>query len=175
MKKPQGFRAKIKCPKCNLEMKVIKVNGSEIDECPGCAGIWVDYFEEKEALKMEPAVFTIDELHRLRKIYKPLGRLEKVRYFKCPHCHNLMWRKNYMKHSGIIVDKCRDHGTFFDKGELEKAIEFIKKGGAEYQKLLMTEIGLQEVNGKLVREINRVETNMYRLHWVGRFLSLMGF
>ena len=34
----------------------------------------------------EKKVFTVDELRNLRKVYKPLGRTEKVRYFKCPHC-----------------------------------------------------------------------------------------
>lgn len=126
-------------------------------------------------LDMQPAIFTVDELHNLRRIYRPLGRTEKVKYFKCPCCDKLMWRKNYMTYSGIIVDKCQDHGTFFDKGELEKAVEFIKKGGVEYEKLRVAETGISETQSKLTREINRVETTMYRLHWIGRFLSMIGF
>lgn len=166
---------KIKCPKCNVEMNIIKQGGTETDECPKCGGIWVDYMEEKQALEMKPEVFTVDELRILRKVYEPLGRVEDVKYVKCPRCDKFMWRKNYMSHSGIIVDKCRDHGTFFDKGELEKAIEFVKKGGVEYQKLRITETGISETQSKLTREISRVETTMYRLHWIGRFLSLIGF
>jgi len=166
---------KAPCPKCGGTMNIIKRGSLETDECPGCGGIWIDNMEEKEVLKMEPAVFTVDDLHRLRAVYKPEGREEKVKYFKCPRCGKLMWRKNYLSHSGIIVDKCRDHGTFFDKGELEKAIEFIKKGGVEYEKLRITEKGLGEVHSRITREINRVEVSMYRLHWVGRILSLLGF
>ena len=166
---------KINCPKCNVGMKVVKLDSVEIDECPSCGGMWVDKMEEKQALDMKPSVFTVEELHNLREIYKPLGRVEEVKYFKCPHCSKFMWRKNYMHHSGIIVDKCKDHGTFFDKGELEKAIEFIKKGGIEYEKLRVAETGIAETQSKLTREVARVETTMYRLHWVGRFLSLLGF
>ena len=80
-----------------------------------------------------------------------------------------------MHHSGIIVDKCTDHGTFFDKGELEKATEFIKKGGVEYEKLRIAETGIAETQMKLTREITRVERTMYRLHWIGRFLSMIGW
>jgi Zn-finger nucleic acid-binding protein len=83
-------------------MKVLKQAGVETDECPQCGGIWVDNFEEKQVLKMEPTVFTVDELRNLRKVYKPLGRMEKMKYFKCPRCGKYMWRKNYMHHSGVI-------------------------------------------------------------------------
>jgi Zn-finger nucleic acid-binding protein len=165
----------MKCPKCFVEMKSLSLDNVQTDECPKCGGIWVDFVEEKKALDMKPEVFTVDELHNLRKIYQPFGKIEKVKYFRCPRCDKFMWRKNYMDHSGVIVDKCEDHGTFFDKGELEKAAEFIKKGGAEYQKLRITETGLSEVHGKLTREISRVETTMYRMHWIGRMLSMMGF
>ncbi|MFC1570579.1 zf-TFIIB domain-containing protein [Candidatus Omnitrophota bacterium] len=163
------------CPKCEVKMDLVIRNGVETDECPKCGGIWVDYTEEKQVLEMEPEVFTVDDLRRLRKLYKPMGKMEKVKYFKCPRCGNMMWRKNYMRHSGIIVDKCQEHGTFFDKDELEKAIEFINKGGIEYEKLKIAETGISETQGKLTREINRVERQMWRLHYIGRVLSFLGF
>jgi Zn-finger nucleic acid-binding protein len=165
----------MKCPKCDVKMKITMAGEIELDECPKCRGLWVDLAEEKTALKMEPATFTVDELRRLRKVYRPLGRVEKVKYHRCPRCGKFMWRKNYMYHSGIVVDKCREHGTFFDKGELEKAIEFVKKGGAEYEKLKITEEGLSKVQARLTRTIDRVETDAIRRHWVGRFLSVLGF
>ena len=168
-------RGPIMCPKCEVRMKTVRHEGVETDECPKCGGIWVDNFEEKEVLEMKPEVFSVDELRRLRKMYKPSGKMEDVKYFKCPRCGKLMWRKNYMSHSGIVVDKCRDHGTFFDKGELEKAIEFIKCGGVEYEKLKIAETGIADTQGKLVREINRVERQVWRLHYVGRIMSLLGF
>jgi len=163
------------CPKCNVEMKAVKEGGVETDECPQCGGIWVDHFEEKQVLEMKPEVFSVDELYRLRKAYKPVGRVEEVKYFKCPRCDRYMWRKIYIGHSGIVVDKCREHGTFFDKGELEKAIEYVKKGGLEYQKMKIATEGIAKTQSKLTKEVARVETTMYRLHWIGRMLSILGF
>jgi Zn-finger nucleic acid-binding protein len=163
------------CPKCDVEMKVVRHGDVETDECPKCGGIWVDRCEEKDVLRMEPAVFTMDELRDLKKIYKPLGRVEEVKYFKCPRCGRFMWRKIYMQFSGIMVDKCRDHGTFFDKGELEKAIEYVKKGGAEYEKMKTAEKSVLDTQHKLIREVSRVERTMWRLHWIGRFMSTIGF
>jgi len=165
----------IRCPKCSVEMKIVSQEGFDIDVCPECKGIWVDNIKEKQALKMQPTVFTMEDLQNFRRLYKPEWRNEEVKYFKCPHCSELMYRKNFMFGSGIIVDACRDHGKFFDEGELEKAIEYIKKGGVEYDKLSRTNAEIVATQDKLVREINRVETTMYRLHWIGRFLSTLGF
>jgi Zn-finger nucleic acid-binding protein len=168
-------KKRISCPKCKVLMEIVLVEGAEIDVCPKCEGIWVDRMEEKAVLEMKPAVFTVDDLRNLRNIYTSPYKREDIKYYKCPRCMKYMWRKNYMHHSGIVVDKCRDHGIFFDKGELEKAIEFIKAGGVEYEKLKISEKGIRETQAKLTREISRVETTMNRLHWTGRFLSMIGF
>ena len=165
----------MQCPKCNVDMKIIKHDNVETDECPSCGGIWVDRVEEKEVLEMEPMVFTADDVNCFRKMYKSVGKQEEIRYFKCPRCQQMMWRKNYMSHSGIIVDKCNEHGTFFDKGELEKAMEFIKFGGVEYEKFKKHQGAVSNSHTKLLHKINHVETTMYRLHWLGRFLSGIGF
>jgi Zn-finger nucleic acid-binding protein len=165
------------CPKCEVEMNVFQDSGFETDVCPKCKGVWVDNIEEKEILKILPEVFTVSDLRRLREIYKPVEKvdnLEKVKYYKCPRCGQLMWRKNYMSHSGIVVDNCSEHGTFFDDGEILKAIEFIKAGGVEYEKLRITERGLSDIRSKLITEISRVE----RADLLGRrarWLMLLGF
>ncbi|MFH1837475.1 MAG: zf-TFIIB domain-containing protein [Candidatus Omnitrophota bacterium] len=166
--------ANIECPKCNVTMTTIRLNGAETDECPDCGGIWVDHFEEKQVLEMMPEVFTIEELQNLRKVYKSECRTETIKYVRCPRCGDFMWRKNYMHHSGIIVDTCKKCGTFFDKGELEKAVDFIKKGGIEYEKMKRSERAIVNVQSKMLRELTRVENKVHRLHWVGRILSLLG-
>lgn len=164
----------INCPKCSVKMTSVKLNGAESNECPGCGGIWVAHFEEKQVLEMMPKVFTIEELRNFKNAYKPESCTEKIRYFKCPGCGKFMWRKNYMHHSGIIVDTCKKCGTFFDKGELEKAVEFIRKGGIEYEKMKLSEKAIAGVQVKMMKEMNRIEKKVHRLHWIGRFLSLIG-
>ncbi|TLD41133.1 MAG: hypothetical protein JETT_2598 [Candidatus Jettenia ecosi] len=78
---------------------------------------------------MLPEVFTIEELRRLRKYYQSFSRVDPVRYIPCPLCKKLMQRKNWGTHSGIIVDTCYEHGTWYDAEELEKIREFIMRGG----------------------------------------------
>jgi Zn-finger nucleic acid-binding protein len=42
-----------------------------------------------------------------------------------------MTRMNFGRHSGIVVDVCRSHGTWFDRGELDAVLEFVRAGGIE--------------------------------------------
>ena len=42
-----------------------------------------------------------------------------------------MNRINFARCSGVIVDVCKGHGTWFDKQELTRIVEFIREGGLE--------------------------------------------
>ncbi len=42
-----------------------------------------------------------------------------------------MSRMNFGTRSGIILDVCRTHGTWFDRGELEAVLSFVREGGLE--------------------------------------------
>jgi len=55
--------------------------------------------------------------------------LGNVQYVSCPLCHTSMNRVNFGKVSGVIVDVCRDHGTWFDPGELTTVVAFAASGG----------------------------------------------
>ena len=53
----------------------------------------------------------------------------EVRYRNCPECGDQMRRQNYGRVSGVVVDVCPRHGWFFDAGELQAIIEFVRSGG----------------------------------------------
>ena len=42
-----------------------------------------------------------------------------------------MTRRNYGGGSGVILDVCRKHGVFLDRGELTGVVDFLEKGGWE--------------------------------------------
>ena len=42
-----------------------------------------------------------------------------------------MNRINFARCSGVIVDVCKGHGTWFDASELREIVEFIRGGGLE--------------------------------------------
>jgi Zn-finger nucleic acid-binding protein len=55
-------------------------------------------------------------------------------YIPCPECATLMNRKNFGGSSGVIVDVCKKHGTWFDLGELPRVLAFVSTGGLERAK-----------------------------------------
>lgn len=165
----------LSCPKCNVSLNVVLKEDVEVDCCQKCQGIWVDLIEEKNFFKLKPEVFTVDELRRLRSLYEPLGRIEEVRYFPCPVCKELMYRKNWGSHSGVIVDKCYKHGTFYDREEVEKIKEYIRLGGIEWEKLQIAEVGLKDLSLKLDRQIHRLDMKVDSTYRKARLWSLVGF
>lgn len=52
-------------------------------------------------------------------------------YVKCPECETIMNRTNFAKRSGILIDTCRGHGTWFDADELPRIVEFVMNGGID--------------------------------------------
>ena len=152
------------CPKCRKFLVIGYDRDVEVDFCEGCNGIWVDYIHEKQLLNIKPEVFSIDELKRLRKLYKPLEQVHKSGYVPCPICQQLMQRKNWGSYSGVIVDKCGEHGTWYDQGELEKIREYIALGGIEYEKLRLIEGGLNELDLKLRQEVHKLDQRIDSVH-----------
>lgn len=54
-------------------------------------------------------------------------------YLRCPECNQIMNRTNFSarggKKSGVLIDTCSEHGSWFDEGEFEKISEFVRSGG----------------------------------------------
>jgi hypothetical protein len=99
--------------------------GVEVDYCPSCGGIWLDSGELEMLLggsqeaKQLLSSFKVD--YKSRK-----GRLaactEKAR--KCPICLKKAQKIVVgTSEPPLFIDKCRkDHGLWFDRGELEDVL-----------------------------------------------------
>jgi Zn-finger nucleic acid-binding protein len=72
---------------------------------------------------------------------------EPLKYIHCPICRDLMLRRNFGQVSGVVVDVCAKHGTWFDIGELAHILEFVGDGG------------LQRTAAMDAREQERVQTH----------------
>jgi Zn-finger nucleic acid-binding protein len=97
-------------------------------ECPRCAGL----FLRSEAFAAVTA--DADTRARVRQgdplvIRKPGDPFPPVRYRPCPVCRKLMNRQNYAGGSGVVIDACRAHGYWFDRGELTAIVDFLENGG----------------------------------------------
>ena len=116
-----------KCPRCQSEMVSVTIGSATVLECERCLGLWVDVssFEKICAdREQQSAVLGIAS-------HAPADAHEtsKVNYVPCPECSQLMNRMNFARCSGVIVDVCKEHGTWFDRDELSRIVEFIRGGG----------------------------------------------
>jgi len=130
-RKPARSAAKLTCPRCGRKMSPARIGETDITECSSCGGIWLDTEtfqkicsdrEKQEKVLIYPSPVQAAELPPLQS-----GRM----YIPCPVCGGLMQRKNFVGCSGIIVDWCKQHGTWFDRRELQQVVDFILSGGLQ--------------------------------------------
>jgi Zn-finger nucleic acid-binding protein len=74
-----------------------------------------------------------------------------------------MNRVNFGKRSGVIVDVCKGHGTWFDAGELTRAIEFVARGGLEEtERRDQEELRQHNVDAKVARAAAELQVSLTR-------------
>lgn len=144
------------CPRCDKPLQTIdlKLEGKFlIERCTDCLGLFFDPGELETLLdKSVSKVFHIDS-EQLDTISK-LRRHEDypVTYIQCPVCRKLMNRLNFGTRSGVIVDKCKEHGIWLDGGELRHLMEWMKAGGKildQQKQLEMERLKRQKAERKL--------------------------
>lgn len=99
-------------------------------ECEKCAGVWLDVaaFEKICADREQQSAVLGGASPAPSHELQPE---QKIRYGPCPQCGQLMNRINFARCSGVIVDVCKGHGTWFDAQELSAIVQFIRGGGLE--------------------------------------------
>lgn len=121
------------CPRCNVPLQSIdlQLNGKFlIERCDQCLGLFFDPGELEALLQATVThVYTINR-KQLANINSALRSSEYgISYIKCPVCATIMNRVNFGARSGVIVDRCPDHGLWLDGGELRQLFEWNKAGG----------------------------------------------
>lgn len=124
------------CPRCRIEMERVTIGAEPLRECTKCGGLWVDAeaFEricadrEEQSAVLGAVMFAAKPSATNSEAFGG-EQSNKVRYVPCPQCGQLMNRVNFAHCSSVIVDVCKEHGTWFDADELRRIVEFIQAGG----------------------------------------------
>ncbi len=144
-----GERTEFECPACEgaqLISRRLDERQLAVLECGACAGMWVgaDLFAQlaSDAEQVKTAVEALGA-GVAGSADVPLRPIEAGTrlYRPCPECCTLMHRRNYGRKSGVIVDTCRDHGVWFDHGELAQILRWLRSGGARRANV---EVGLEQ-------------------------------
>ncbi len=122
----------VDCPACGVRLAARAVADTPLHECPECSGLWVpgDRFDElvRRAAERGAAGGRVGAAQAPRVTGANPAR-QSVQYRKCPACQSFMQRRNFQKTSGVIIDRCREHGTWLDADELERIAGFLLSGG----------------------------------------------
>jgi Zn-finger nucleic acid-binding protein len=124
---------KVPCPQCKKDMAAVQLGSLTLSECVKCSGIWVgaEAFDKLSADKEAQAAVLTGAATAKGLTAGPPAQETRIRYRPCPSCKKMMNRVNFAHGSGVILDVCRAHGTFFDRDELHRVVTFIKDGGLE--------------------------------------------
>lgn len=117
-----------RCPRCQIEMDAVVIATTSLRQCLKCDGLWVDVGSfEKICADHEQQSAVLGSASAMPS--DAPGKQNKVRYVPCPECSQLMNRINFARCSGVVIDVCKHHGTWFDRDELSAIVEFIRGGG----------------------------------------------
>ena len=72
----------------------------------------------------------------------------------------MMNRVNFAKISGTVIDVCKKHGTFLDRGELQAIVQFIHAGGLDRSRQRLIE-DLKEQEQRLKDQEARLRSTRY--------------
>ena len=91
--------------------------------CPGCKAD-----NEKGTTNCPCGNFQIQITKRVLRCEDTMNE-SAIPNWLCPECGKLMNRKNFSGCSGVVLDWCREHGSWFDRNELQQIVAFIRNGG----------------------------------------------
>ena len=174
-----GSQTQHTCPRCNDEPLCVEVVGSSpLERCARCEGMWVDretvekIYKDRDQNSAMKRITTSQPMAAVQD--KPLDGAERSKnqinmqgYIRCPMCNTLMNRQNFGRHSGVVVDICQEHGTWFDAGELNRIVTFINDGGLQ-------KAALKEKRA-LEEEVRRLESKRFLSHGETVWMENMEF
>jgi len=118
----------LECPRCAVGLVLVELSGRALRECEQCGGLWVerdtlqaictDQENQEAVISFDFVPRAVDKIRKGTRVYVP-----------CPECGKLMNRNNFAGCSGVVVDWCKAHGTWFDQNELRRIVLFIRDGG----------------------------------------------
>jgi Zn-finger nucleic acid-binding protein len=115
-----------RCPRCTSTLTALRGEHGYLLDCGHCGGQFVEHALFRDLLDQRAKLGQWALRQPLR---QRLG-IGDVRYVACPHCQELMNRHNFGGTSGVVIDVCHRHGSWFDAGELAGVLAFVETGGA---------------------------------------------
>ena len=119
----------LRCPRCECNLSPQVIGKHPLQICMQCGGLWVDKDSFQDICIHEEAQEAVLNFKpELPESLSTRVRRPRRAYIPCPNCGKLMNHKNFSG-SGVVLDWCRNHGSWFDRQELQRIVMFIREGG----------------------------------------------
>ena len=117
--KPTSRPTDLKCPRCELELFEGRTSNVVMNGCGACGGLWLDNDGSRRVVnKVDDEVVDLAsraEANASHEVDTVAGALP------CPVCQSVLKRVRIAK-ADLDLDICAEHGTWFDRGELQKVM-----------------------------------------------------
>lgn len=118
------------CPRCHQALIPKSLSNVRVSACRKCDGLWISHdamdgvlsLKKKHSKRLASMNKADKSASKFRRRGNPGSVRGDVTPAKCPACHHAMRLQPADRGSGIYLDICDDHGTWFDRAEL-RAIE----------------------------------------------------
>lgn len=113
------------CPRCERALQIIDV-GMYLAACASCGGLWINRKQARLLTHAASLGVLLFDLQVVETIGARPPQAERHWAVKCPLCQAEMCQLAHGD-SGITLDFCKEHGVWFDHGELRKVLLREKK------------------------------------------------
>ncbi len=161
------------CPSCEVEMEQIDIGVGEeiiVHRCAACDGVFISEEDLQHTIRHQTGVVHKIDYSILRFILdNPRQEYEAdAAYRHCPVCAKQMSRTIYAAVSGVMIDRCLEHGIWLDSGEMQQLFEW-KSAYASLKQKELKEGGTKRLKGsserKYTKDTNRNPVDHF-LTWV---------
>jgi Zn-finger nucleic acid-binding protein len=136
------------CPDCREPMTALECGPGKVHDCGRCGAQFLEHTALRDLVERHDRL----DVGLPRPHPAPGAVVTRVRYVACPVCHSMMNRRNFGGGSGVIVDVCTKHGTWFDAGELPRVLAFVESGGLARARAKAQELERERVSRERVAE-----------------------
>ena len=152
----------LNCLSCETEMEQINVGIAEeiiIHRCATCDGVFISEEDLQHTIRHQIGVVHKIDYSILRFILDNPRQEYGIDtdYRHCPVCAKRMSKTIYAAVSGVMIDRCLEHGVWLDSGEMQQLFEW-KSAYASLKQKELKEEGVKILKGSTERKYTK-DTN----------------
>ena len=117
------------CPKCKLSLQPQLYEDVTIQFCGNCWGHWLDHPSMAQILATEAYGFSRSEQAVVLESWVKAAESSTdsdMHGLRCPICQAPMTESVFADDCPVLVDRCSQHGTWLDAGEIKQVQIFVE-------------------------------------------------